>query len=394
MSSDNISEADSFLSLASTHSQPSDKKIKVVSDVWDYFQKIIDENNVLKSKKCKLCHATFAATCATSTLRRHLQKKHTITYTFNTSNKQTKLTSYRFKPYTKNEQSHITTNLVDWIAVNLQPFKVVEQVEFKKLVHSLDSRYVIPCRKTIKNDVIIRFTDCKKDIYTYLNSFTSKIALTTDIWTCSITRQSYLGITIHFITNFWEMKKCLIDIVLLQDSHSSSLIVNQILSTLEEFNINDRVISLTTDNGGNMVACGRDLAIELDKEFSNLSFNHYRCAAHIINLAVKAGLKCVDSAIIKLRQLVIKVRNSQKLIDDLRTICTLKQKQFIMPVQDVETRWNATYCMIECQIKMREIMQILVHSHNILENLFPTVSEWGKIVVSTEYFTFYIYCIV
>ena len=96
-----------------------------------------------------------------------------------------------------------------------------------------------------------------------------------------------------------------------------------------------------------------------------------------------------------IRQLVIKVRNSQKLIDDLRTICTLKQKQFIMPVQDVETRWNATYCMIECQIKMREIMQILVHSHkNILENLFPTVSEWGKIVVSTEYFTFYIYCIV
>ncbi|CAI2174377.1 12191_t:CDS:1, partial [Funneliformis geosporum] len=45
MSSDSISEADSFLSLASTHSQPSDKKIQVVSDVWDYFQKIIDENN-------------------------------------------------------------------------------------------------------------------------------------------------------------------------------------------------------------------------------------------------------------------------------------------------------------------------------------------------------------
>ena len=164
----------------------------------------------------------------------------------------------------------------------------------------MDSHYVIPCRKTIKDDVIKRFTDCKKDIFTYLNSFTSKIALTTDIWTCSITSQSYLGITIHFITNFWEMKKCLIDIVLLQGSHSSSLIVNQILSTLEEFNINDRVISLTTDNGRNMVACGRDLATELDKEFSNLSFSHYRCAAYIINLAVKAGLKCIDSAIIKL----------------------------------------------------------------------------------------------
>ena len=129
----------------------------------------------------------------------------------------------------------------------------------------------------------------------------------------------------------------------------------------------------------------------MDREFSNLSFKHYRCAAHIINLAVKAGIKCVDSAIIKLRQLVIKVRNSPKLLDDLRTICSVKQKQFIMPVQDVETRWNATYCIIECQIKMREIMEILVHSHSdILENLFPTVLEWRKIVVSM----FYLYCII
>ena len=139
--------------------------------------------------------------------------------------------------------------MTDWIAVNLHPFKIVEQVEFKKLVHSLDSRYVIPSRKIIKENVIIRFTDSKKKIFTYLNSFTSKIAMTTDIWTCSITSQSYLGITIHFITNLWEMKKCLIDIVPLQGSYTSLQIVNQILLTLEEFNINDRVISLTTDNG-------------------------------------------------------------------------------------------------------------------------------------------------
>ncbi len=187
------------------------------------------------------------------------------------------------------------------------------------------------------------------------------------------------------------MKKYLIDIIPLQGSHNSSQIINQILLTLKKFNINDRVISLTTDNRSNIVACGRDLTIELDREFSNLSFKHYRCAAHIINLAVKAGLKCVDSAIIKLRQLVIKVRNFLKLLDNLRTIYSVKQKQFIMPVQDIEIRWNATYCMIEYQIKMREIMEILVHSYSdILENLFLIVLEWGKIVVSM----FYLYCII
>src|SRR6266540_4401420 len=100
------------------------------------------------------------------------------------------------------------------------------------------------------------------------------------------------------------MKKCLIDIIPLQGSHNSSQILNQILLTLEKFNINDRVISLTTDNRSNMVACGRDLTIELDRKFSNLSFKHYHYAAHIINLTIKAGLKCVDSAIIKLQSMI------------------------------------------------------------------------------------------
>ncbi len=117
---------------------------------------------------------------------------------------------------------------------------------------------------------------------------------------------------------------------------------------MKKFNINDRVISLTTDNRSNMVACDRDLTIELDREFSNLLFKHYHYVAHIINLAVKAGLKYVDSAIIKLWQFVIKVRNSPKLLDDLRTIYSVKQKQLIMSVQDVEIRWNATYYIIEC----------------------------------------------
>ena len=72
---DNISEADettSFLSLASTHSQPSNKIVKAGSDVWDYIQKITDENNVLKSYKCKFYNITFSFSCATSTLRRYL----------------------------------------------------------------------------------------------------------------------------------------------------------------------------------------------------------------------------------------------------------------------------------------------------------------------------------
>ena len=46
-----------------------------------------------------------------------------------------------------------------------------------------------------------------------------------------------------------------------------------------------------------------------------MAFAHYRCAAHIINLAVKAGMDYVRNEIKKHRQFVIKVKNSPLLLD-------------------------------------------------------------------------------
>jgi len=53
-----------------------------------------------------------------------------------------------------------------------------------------------------------------------------------------------------------------------------------------------------------------------------------------------------------------------------------------MLIQDVNTRWNATYLMIERQIVMQDVMEILVNSHeDILKNIYLTSFEWSKIMV-------------
>jgi hypothetical protein len=215
-----------------------------------------------------------------------------------------------------------------------------------------------------------------------IGNFSAKIALTTDIWSSSYNSTSFLGITMHYINDDWEIKKCLLDFIPIEGSHTGILISTKLIEIFSEFDISDRIISLTTDNGSNMLACGRELANQLEVEFSNLTFSHNRCAAHIINLAVKAGMKFLDSSIIKLRKFVIKIRNSQLLIDDLKSICKIKNKKFLMPIQDIDTRWNATYSMIERQISTRDVMEILVNSHlDILEDLYPTNTEWIKILV-------------
>ena len=352
------------------------------SDVWKFFQKAKNDDNVVISINCQLCETEYGTKTSTTTLRRHLESSHSSVYIPNNKQKQRQIS-----PYTLAEQKHITVKLAQWITVDLQPFSVVERMEFKQFIYVLDPRYVIPCRQNIKQEIDSLFLQRKANIQSDINTFTTKVALTTDIWSSSYSNIAFLGITMHYINSDWKLKKCLLDFIPIEGSHSARLISSKITNLLQEFNLSDRIISLTTDNGSNMLACGRELANELEICFCNLTFSHRRCAAHIINLAVKAGMKHLDTSIIKLRKLVIKIRNSQVLIDDLKSICKIKNKKFLMPLQDIDTRWNATYQMIKRQIDIQDVVEILVNSHkNILEDLYPIDSEWSKIIV---YILFY-----
>jgi len=356
------------------------------SDVWEFFQKIRDpESNALLEYKCDLCTQKYSSGCATTTLRRHLTGKHNSRYQ-KPEPRQTTLKNSRFKPYSKAESKPITKLLVDFVAVDQQPFSIVESQQFKILVKKLNPRYDVPCRQTLKENFILEFNERRKHLMDEILQIKSKISLTTDIWTSDISKECYLGITMHFINDNWEMKNFLLDLVPLHGSHTAALITSKILSILDEFKINDKVIALTTDNGSNMIACGNQLAIGLEREFHNFMFSHYRCAAHIINLAVKAGMVFVGDEIKKLRQFVIKLKNSPVLLNEFSDICQIKKTKFLKPILDIDTRWNSTYLMISRQILMQSISEKLVQTNfNELNNLFPTLSEWRNIKVFNIY---------
>jgi len=79
------------------------------------------------------------------------------------------------------------------------------------------------------------------------------------------------------------------------DEHMTEAIIN----VLNEHNISSKALALTTDNASAMLVCGRMIANGLADNFSNLNFTHYRCAAHILNLAVQQGLQQISEIIRK-----------------------------------------------------------------------------------------------
>lgn len=85
------------------------------------------------------------------------------------------------------------------------------------------------------------------------------------------------------------------------------------MSILEEWNIEpDKIVSVVTDNGSNMIA-----AVQL-----NLINRHVPCFAHTINLVTTTAISCptILGTVKKVRDIVKYIKNSVNVSDQLRKI--------------------------------------------------------------------------
>ena len=90
------------------------------------------------------------------------------------------------------------------IAVDVQPYSVVEDAGFKNLLGILEPRYTIPSRKFSSTKVIPEMYDATRArVQSELNDVKS-VCLTTNIWSAQSTTQSFLSLTVHWISEEYE----------------------------------------------------------------------------------------------------------------------------------------------------------------------------------------------
>ena len=122
---------------------------------------------------------------------------------------------------------------------------------------------------------------------------------------------------------------------------------------------------------------------ELKNTFNNVNFSHFRCGAHILNIAVQHGLQIHDKSVEKVRKFMIKVRNSSKLLEDLKRIFKSQSIEFLSPQLDINTRWNSTYLMINKMNQIKVQANMLVAQHpNEFTNIYPDNNNWDNLNVS------------
>ena len=170
-----------------------------------------------------------------------------------------------------------------------------------------------------------------------LETLLIKVSFIADIWT-SITNQAYLGVTVHYIDDEWNMQHYLLDLIHFEHHHTGARTKEKLLQLINEMNLNGKVLSLTTDNDATIILCGKSMTNEFDITWNNNEFNHFRYAAHILNITINHGMQLKVDIINKVRTFINKIRHSTVFCDSLRSYCKVIKKDYLKPDLDVVTQ--------------------------------------------------------
>ena len=224
------------------------------------------------------------------------------------------------------------------IVADLQPATIVEDQGFLSFLRTLDPWYNPPSRRSIMRTLLPEKYRSEREALQASISSVKYVSLTSDIWT-SRQAEGFMTVTCHYVTNDWKLTSAVLETVSFSASHTAENIAKELGRVADEWSIKAKISCIVTDNASNRIA-----AVRL------LGWRHLPCFAHTLNLIVKEGMKS-DAGIIdaqkKCKTVVSFFHHSVKATEKLKEV----QVQLKFPVQklinDVDTRWNSTYYMME-----------------------------------------------
>ena len=121
--------------------------------------------------------------------------------------------------------------------------------------------------------------------------------ITTDMWS-SRAKQSYIAVTIHYLTDSFDMRSYLLETKEFPEVHTGDMIAESLQQILTEWELDPgKLLAATTDNGSN-------IALALRK----LGWTRISCFSHTVEKALV--LHSTAKAISTCKQLISHFNNS------------------------------------------------------------------------------------
>ncbi|KAL5550700.1 hypothetical protein UlMin_000876 [Ulmus minor] len=355
------------------------------SKVWNFFDILpLGADQKLKSQ-CKKCGVQYMASSkyGTSNMRRHIKVcKRNDTWDIGQMmiSRDTNSLSLGSIQFDSNKFHEL---VMACIVMHDLPFQFVEWAGIRAIHQYLYPDVDTLTRNTAKADVLKAYQREKLKIKAMFEEVSVRVSLTSDLWSSCIS-DGYMCLTAHFIDKEWRLQKRILNFCFMPPPHTGVALSEKIFDLLCGWKIEGKLFSLTLDN-----ASSNDVSVEaLGSQLQlkgllpcNGVFFHLRCCCHILNLVVQDGLKHIDRAIEKIRESVKYVKGShsqvrkQKFLDCVKLVSVGVKKGLH---QDILTRWNSTYLMLDSALLYRRAFEHLALSDSNYKSC-PSAEEWDKV---------------
>ncbi|KAI2660035.1 E3 SUMO-protein ligase ZBED1 [Labeo rohita] len=355
---------------------------KKSSKVWEYFEKVKDDP---KKVKCKLCQQLLSYHTTTTNMAYHLKRLHPQFHDDSSGSTSASAAAPRLTqkkidlrpPLSEKRKKEITEKIAEFVALDMRPVRIVEGEGFKELLRTLEPGYTVPTRATVMDVVHTKYLSIRSDIYMAIQDCEA-VSFTTDIWT-SLQMEAYLTVTSHFITGDWRLESFVLETKKIEDSHTADHIARELTEIICEWDIpSSKIVSVVHDNAANMVACTNQLVQQ--PRWGKMK--GVRCAGHTLQLCINSALKQdpICRTVAAARRLVSHFKKSAKATTALQE----QQKQQNVPlhklVQDVVTRWNSVYLMLDRLIEQKGPVSAVLTDESVSKrsdrDLELSTSQW------------------
>ncbi len=253
----------------------------------------------------------------------------------------------------------ITQKIMEFIALDDQPFSVIEDVGFHRLIEHIEPRYVMPSRRHFSEVCLPElFNVVATHVHEHIAADISAISFTTDIWSSDVSITSMLSLTAQWIDADFQLQKILLHSQEFRGSHTAAAISDAFANMFDTWHIDQsKVHVIVSDNARNMIK-----AIE-DSQLKGI-----RCMAHTLHLAVNEGVlsQCSVKDVLAIgRRIVGHFKHSQLAYSRLQSM----QDQFGTPIkrfqQDVNTRWNSIFYMLQSLFAQKRVLAAYSADHEL-----------------------------
>ncbi|CAN0905773.1 Zinc finger BED domain-containing protein RICESLEEPER 2 [Linum grandiflorum] len=307
------------------------------------------------------------------------------------------LTTWKFN------QAEIRIALAEMIIIDELPFIFVEHEGFRRFMVCACPMFIIPSRRSIREDCFRLFLDGRERLKEYFKTTCEgRVSITTDGWT-SVQNFNYICITAHFVGKDWKLHKKIINFQRTK-SHKGVDVGEAIATCLENWGLKS-IFTVTVDNASandTSITCLKDKLKGWGTSMMDGKYLHMRCVAHIVNLIVGVGLREMGISVRRVREAVRWVCASPAREQNFQEIADFKKIESNKKLcLDVPTRWNSTYIMLETAL----IYQKAFFALDLMDHTFgadleqkkykdvilgsPTEDDWKCVKNLTRYLKFF-----